>query len=59
MNYKTTTKNTQLGVVARTNVAIDREVYDKAMAYAKTKGMKLNKVVEFAILDYLTKTKTK
>ena len=50
MNYKTTTKNRP-----RTVVAVNYDVHHKVMEYAKAKGMKLNKVVEFAILDYLTK----
>lgn len=42
-------------MTARRVVAINIDVYDKAMSHAKTKGMKLTKVIEFAILDYLTK----
>ena len=40
----------------RINVAINARVHVKALDYANSKGMKLNKVVEFAILDYLTKS---
>ena len=37
-----------------TNVAIPNEVYKAMVKYANDKGMKFTKVVEFAILDYLT-----
>ena len=49
MKIKTTLKNT-----VRINVAINANIYHKVVDFANTKGMKINKVVEFAILDYLT-----
>ena len=38
-----------------TNVRIENELHLELVNYAEKKGMKLTKVVEFAILDYLTK----
>ena len=38
-----------------TVVRIENELHLKLVNYAEKKGMKLTKVVEFAILDYLTK----
>ena len=40
-------------------VAINYDLHIKVSAFAIAKGMKINKVVEFAILDYLTKAQTK
>ena len=37
-----------------TNVAIPNEVYKLMTDYANSKGMKFTKVVEFAIMEYLT-----
>lgn len=50
MKQKTTAKNT-----ARMNVAINFDIYKPLVVFADSRGMKINKVVEFAILDYLTK----
>ena len=36
-------------------VRIENELHLKLVNFAEKKGMKLTKVVEFAILDYLTK----
>ena len=38
-----------------TNVRIENSLHLELVNYAEKKGMKLTKVFEFAILDYLTK----
>lgn len=43
--------------IVRINVAINFDIHNKVSKYCDERGMKINKVVEFAILDYLTKAK--
>ena len=52
MNYKT---KKALTTKTFTVVRIENELHLKLVNFAEKKGMKLTKVVEFAILDYLTK----
>ena len=48
--------NTPAKAIPSKSVRINNDVYHKVMHYAISKGMKLTKVIEFAILDYLTKS---
>jgi len=41
------------------SVRISTEILNKARTYARLKGMRISKVLEFAILDYLTKANAK
>ena len=52
MNFKTKKSN-----ISKTFqvVRIENSLHLELVNYAEKKGMKLTKVVEFAILDYLTK----
>ena len=50
-NYK---RKKALTTKTFTNVRIENELHLKLVNFAEKKGMKLTKVVEFAILDYLT-----